>query len=84
LHGLDACYQTNPSNTVSITITMMANLVQAVLGAVYVDSDKNIGTVKAVMDHLGLQVVMPKFPSLLLHEQLLVSVTSTFSAYSLG
>ena len=53
---LDHCIKDNPSNHGLVPPGTMATTVEAILAAVYHDSDSNIDSVKRVMSGLGLTV----------------------------
>lgn len=53
-HGLDKFIQRNPSQGQLISDKLMAGTVEAIVGAVYIDSDHNNFAVERVMETLGL------------------------------
>ncbi|KAG7002085.1 IMP-specific 5'-nucleotidase 1 [Physcia stellaris] len=48
-HGLEAYVNNDPSRRGAVANSTLANTVEAILGAVYLDSNKDIDIVKAVM-----------------------------------
>lgn len=52
--GLVDCMVVNPRNPVQASTKLAANLVEAVIGAVWIDSDESIAAVKQAMEALGL------------------------------
>jgi ribonuclease-3 len=52
-HGLDACVITNDGHVGRISDQMMATAVEAIVGAVFKDSDFDIEAVRAAMARLG-------------------------------
>lgn len=53
-HALDRYIQRNPSQGTFVSHKLMASTVQAIIGAVYVDSDYDNVAVRRVMETLGL------------------------------
>ncbi|KAJ4985495.1 RNase iii [Stagonosporopsis vannaccii] len=51
--GLDACVIKNPGHTSCISNRMMATALEAIIGAVFEDSDYDLEAVRAVMQNLG-------------------------------
>ncbi|KAG9522142.1 hypothetical protein KCU93_g7155, partial [Aureobasidium melanogenum] len=56
--GLVECMVVNPRNPVQASTKLAANLVEAVIGAVWVDSNESIHAVRQVMEALGLFTVV--------------------------
>ncbi|CAC9888352.1 unnamed protein product [Aureobasidium pullulans] len=52
--GLVGCMVVNPRNPVQASTKLAANLVEAVIGAVWLDSDESMSAVRQVMETLGL------------------------------
>lgn len=52
--SLDAHVALNPGHVVGVSDKTLATTVEAILGAVYLDSTKNIDTVRQVMTRFGL------------------------------
>lgn len=53
-NGLEICANRNRANTGALSVVQVATLVEAIIGAVYKDSDYASSTVEAVMEELGL------------------------------
>ena len=53
MHGLDAFVHKNPSSGNTVSVGTMADTVEAILGAVWLDC-KNLATVRHVMVTIGL------------------------------
>lgn len=52
--GLVDCMVANPRNPVQASTKLAANLVEAIIGAVWIDSDESIDAVRRVMEALRL------------------------------
>ncbi|RAL03321.1 ribonuclease III [Aspergillus ibericus CBS 121593] len=52
--SLDHFVMVNPAQGKSVSTNVMASTVEALLGAVYIDSNQNIDSVRSVMDALDL------------------------------
>lgn len=52
--GLVGCMVVNPRNPVQASTKLAANLVEAVIGAVWLDSDESMSAVRQVMETLDL------------------------------
>ncbi|KAF2770048.1 ribonuclease III [Teratosphaeria nubilosa] len=53
--GLEECIVTHPGNPGSVSDGMLSTAVEAVLGAIYVDSRKDMAVVRTAMEGLGLK-----------------------------
>lgn len=53
IHGLDGFVNNNPAQGNAVSDRTMAQMVEAILGAVWLDS-KNLATVRGVMETMGL------------------------------
>jgi ribonuclease-3 len=56
--GLIECMVVNPRNPVQASTKLAATLVEAVIGAVWIDSGESIVVVRNVMETLGLMTLV--------------------------
>ncbi|KAI6910282.1 hypothetical protein KC318_g3321 [Hortaea werneckii] len=56
LHGIGACVLTNPGRRGPVSQATLSTMVEAIIGAVYLDSEKDFGAVHTFMEALGLTV----------------------------
>ncbi|KAI7334505.1 hypothetical protein KC315_g3722 [Hortaea werneckii] len=56
LHGIDACVLTNPGHRGPVSQATLSTTVEAIIGAVYLDSEKDLDAVHTFMEALGLTV----------------------------
>lgn len=52
--GLFACLNLNPNNRVDASKEIMAAVVEAIFGAVYLDSNESVDDVRKVMNRMGI------------------------------
>ena len=53
-HGLDGVVCHNPSQGLTVPVGVMTATLEAIIGAIYLDSGKDIASVQSVMATLGL------------------------------
>lgn len=56
--GLVDCMVVNPRNPVQASTKLAANLVEAIFGAVWIDSDESIDAVRKVMEAVRLIILV--------------------------
>ncbi|RMX85274.1 hypothetical protein D0869_03952 [Hortaea werneckii] len=56
LHGIEACVLTNPGHRGPVSQATLSTTVEAIIGAVYLDSEKDVDAVHTFMEALGLTV----------------------------
>ncbi|KAI7484889.1 hypothetical protein KC367_g2390 [Hortaea werneckii] len=56
LHGMEACVLTNPGHRGPVSQATLSTTVEAIVGAVYLDSEKNFDAVRTFMEALGLTI----------------------------
>lgn len=56
LLGLNAYFRLNPSSQGVVPRSMMATTMEAIIGAVYLDSGKDMATTRALVNRLGIQI----------------------------
>ncbi|KAI7197793.1 hypothetical protein KC363_g169 [Hortaea werneckii] len=57
LHGIEACVLTNPGHRGPVSQATLSTTVEAIIGAVYLDSEKNLDAVRTFMEALGLTIL---------------------------
>ncbi|RMY72591.1 hypothetical protein D0863_04427 [Hortaea werneckii] len=56
LHGIEVCVLTNPGHRGPVSQATLATTVEAIIGAVYLDSEKDLDAVRTLLDALGLSI----------------------------
>ncbi|KAI7235180.1 hypothetical protein KC330_g4410 [Hortaea werneckii] len=56
LHGIEACVLTNPGHRGPVSQATLSTTVEAIIGAVYLDSEKDVDAVHTSMEAWGLTV----------------------------
>jgi len=53
---MEACVLTNPGHRGPVSQATLSTTVEAIIGAVYLDSEKNLDAVRTFMEALGLTI----------------------------
>ncbi|RMY74934.1 hypothetical protein D0864_09920 [Hortaea werneckii] len=56
LHGIEVCVLTNPGHRGPVSQATLSTTVEAIIGAVYLDSEKDLDAVRTLLDALGLSI----------------------------
>ncbi|RMZ09610.1 hypothetical protein D0860_04154 [Hortaea werneckii] len=57
LHGIEACVFTHPGHRGPVSQATLSTTVEAIIGAVYLDSENDLNAVRAFMKALGLTIL---------------------------
>ncbi|GAB1734926.1 hypothetical protein NU219Hw_g5t1 [Hortaea werneckii] len=56
LHGIEACVLTHPGHRGPVSQATLSTTIEAIIGAVYLDSEKDMDAVRALMEAMDLTI----------------------------